>query len=173
MYERMNYTYSINILMSLREWSVVSNQTAQLHRYSWCVTVKRILSWATFPFLCLYCNVFDWLETPFGLLIGFINNLKVVTTLTYNTVTHLHSLHTNLFTLSAAVFTYSVSLSHTLQIKPSVHNLHLHRQTSYILLVYDWLGCRCIPFENWTVTADGLQNNSSARTPRKTVSLLL
>jgi hypothetical protein len=67
--------------------------------------------------------------TPFGLLIGFINNLQVVTILTYNTVTHLQSLHANLFTL----FAYSVSLNHTLQIKHSVHTLHRHRQTSCIL----------------------------------------
>jgi hypothetical protein len=38
-----------------------------------------------------YCNVFGWLETPFGLVIGFINNPQVVTTITYNTVTHLHT----------------------------------------------------------------------------------
>jgi hypothetical protein len=73
-----------------------------------------------------YCNVFRSTGTPFGLVIGFMNNLQVLTTINYNTVTHLQSLHSNLFTLSAAVFTYSVSLNHTLQIKPSSHTLHLH-----------------------------------------------
>jgi hypothetical protein len=63
---------------------------------------------------------------PFGLLIGFMNNPQVVTTINYNTVTHLQSLHANLFTLSGAVFTYSVSLNHTLQIKSSVHTISLH-----------------------------------------------
>jgi hypothetical protein len=51
------------------------------------------------------------LKTPFRLLIGFITILQVVTTITYNTVTYLHSLHANLFSLSAVVFAYSVSLS--------------------------------------------------------------
>jgi hypothetical protein len=63
---------------------------------------------------------------PFGLLIGFINNLQFITTINYNTVTHSQSLHANLFTLSAVVFTYSISLNHTLQIKPSILTLHLH-----------------------------------------------
>jgi hypothetical protein len=66
--------------------------------------------------------------TPFGLLIDFINNLQVVTTINYHTVTHLQSLHANIFTLSAVVFMYSVSLNHTLHRKPSIHTLHLHRQ---------------------------------------------
>jgi hypothetical protein len=39
------------------------------------------------------------LETPLGLVIGFINHSQVVTTFTYYTVTHLHSLqsvHSNI-----------------------------------------------------------------------------
>jgi hypothetical protein len=39
------------------------------------------------------------LKTPFGLLIGFITVLQVVTTITYYTLTHLHSLqslHSNI-----------------------------------------------------------------------------
>jgi hypothetical protein len=82
-------------------------------------------------------------KTLFGLVIGFINHLQVVTTINYNTVIHLQSLHANLF----ARLAYSFSLSHTLQIKRSIHTLHFHRQTSRILLVYDWLRCRCIPLE--------------------------
>jgi hypothetical protein len=56
-----------------------------------------------------YCNVFGWLETESGLLIGFINHLQVVTTINYNTVTdlhNLHSLHANLLSLPSVVFTY-------------------------------------------------------------------
>jgi hypothetical protein len=44
----------------------------------------------------------------FGLVIGFIDNLQVVTTINSYTITALHnlqSLHTNLFTLSTLVFT--------------------------------------------------------------------
>jgi hypothetical protein len=47
--------------------------------------------------------------TSFGLLIGFNNNLQVVTTINYNTVAGLHNLqtlHTIPFTLSSVVFTY-------------------------------------------------------------------
>jgi hypothetical protein len=46
----------------------------------------------------------------FGLVIGFINDLQVVTSITYYTIAHLHnlqSLHANLLTLSAVVLTYS------------------------------------------------------------------
>jgi hypothetical protein len=67
--------------------------------------------------------------TPFGLVIGFINNLQVLTTITYYTIARLHTLQplcTNLLTFSAVVFTYSVSLNQTLQIKPSIHTISLH-----------------------------------------------
>jgi hypothetical protein len=110
----------------------------------------------------IYCNVFGRLETPFGLVNGSINHLQVVTTINYNTVTHLQSLHANLFNLFAAVFMYSVSLNHTLQIKPSINTLHLHRQTPCILLyswfqfasqIYDRHECRCIHLENCPRTA--------------------
>jgi hypothetical protein len=46
--------------------------------------------------------------TEFGLVIGFINNLQVVTTYNSYTVADLHylqSLHTNLLSLPALVFT--------------------------------------------------------------------
>jgi hypothetical protein len=44
--------------------------------------------------------------TGFWLVIGFINNLQVVTTINYYTIAALHnlqSLHTNIFSLSALV----------------------------------------------------------------------
>jgi hypothetical protein len=44
----------------------------------------------------------------FGLVIGFINHLLVVTTINYYTIAALHnlqSLHINIFSLSALVFT--------------------------------------------------------------------
>jgi hypothetical protein len=60
------------------------------------------------------CNMFGRLETGFELVIGFINNPQVVTTINYYTIVALHnvqSLHTNLLTLSALVF--SPTESHT------------------------------------------------------------
>jgi hypothetical protein len=48
------------------------------------------------------------LKTAFGLVTGFINHLQVVTTINYYTATDFHTLqtlHTNLFGLSALVFT--------------------------------------------------------------------
>jgi uncharacterized protein YebE (UPF0316 family) len=49
-------------------------------------------------------------EDAVQIVIGFITILHVVTTITSYAVTYLHSLHSNLFSLSAVVFAYSVSL---------------------------------------------------------------
>jgi hypothetical protein len=38
-------------------------------------------TWLTPDRTKTYCNVFGWLERPFGLVIGFINNPQVVTTI--------------------------------------------------------------------------------------------
>jgi hypothetical protein len=65
-------------------------------------------------------------ETGFGLVIGFINNLQVVTTINYNPVTDLHALkwlHTNLFSLSAIVFTYLQHGSYTSVTKSHIPNI--------------------------------------------------
>jgi hypothetical protein len=78
---------------------------------------------------------------PFGLVTGFINHLQVVTTITYYTIARLHNLqalHTSLLTLSAVVFTYSVSLNQTLQIKPSNHTVSLHATN------FSWLSLKII-----------------------------
>jgi hypothetical protein len=51
--------------------------------------------------------MYQWLRRGFELVIGFIDNLQVVTTINYNTIADLHnlqSLHTNLFSLSPLVF---------------------------------------------------------------------
>jgi hypothetical protein len=63
-----------------------------------------------------YCKAFGRLETRFRYLNGFINNFQVVTTINYNTVTHLHnlqSLHANIPCLSPVVFTYLYDGSYT------------------------------------------------------------
>jgi hypothetical protein len=52
--------------------------------------------------------MYGWLKTGFGLVIEFIKNLQVVTTINYYTIAALHNLpsvHTNLFSLSTLVFT--------------------------------------------------------------------
>jgi hypothetical protein len=59
--------------------------------------------------MLIYCNLFGLLWMPFRLLICFINNLQVATTVSFNTVVGLHNLqtlHTILFTLPSVVFTY-------------------------------------------------------------------
>jgi hypothetical protein len=58
--------------------------------------------------LYTYCHVYQWLRRGFGLVIGFINNLQVVTTINYYTTAalqNLQSLHTDLLSLSALVLT--------------------------------------------------------------------
>jgi hypothetical protein len=47
--------------------------------------------------------------TLFGLVVGFINNSQVVTTINYDTVAGLHnlqSLHANILSLPLVIFTY-------------------------------------------------------------------
>jgi hypothetical protein len=39
-----------------------------------------------------YYHVYGWLKMGFGLVIGFINNLQVITTINYYTVAALHNL---------------------------------------------------------------------------------
>jgi hypothetical protein len=76
--------------------------------------------------------MFGCWDTQFGLLIGFIRSSLVVTTINYNTVPDLHSLHSlhvSLFSLSAIVF-ITHSLDHTLQIKPSIRTVSLHTKNS-------------------------------------------
>jgi hypothetical protein len=80
----------------------------------------------------------------------FSNHLQIITTITYNTVTYFHNLHS----LHASFFRKFIP--------GSVREL-----------TTNWFECRPIRLENWTVSVYGLQDNSSARTPRKTVSLLL
>jgi hypothetical protein len=55
-----------------------------------------------------YCYGHTVTKDGFGLVIGFINNLQIVTTINYYTNAFFHnlqSLHANLFSLSALVFT--------------------------------------------------------------------
>jgi hypothetical protein len=96
----------------------------------------------------------------------------------YNTVTHLQSLHANLFSLSVAVFMYSVSLNHTLQIKPSIHTSQTDLLYSSVLLVslrpfslrLTWTPLHSLRKqpENCLDRHRCLQVNSSARTTEKT-----
>jgi hypothetical protein len=54
-----------------------------------------------------YCHMYGGLKMGFRLVIGFISNLQVITTINYYTIAALHnlqSLHTDLFGLSALVF---------------------------------------------------------------------
>jgi hypothetical protein len=58
--------------------------------------------------LYLYCHVYGWLKTGLGFVIGFINNLHVVTTNNSYTIADLHnlqSLYTNSLSLFPLVFT--------------------------------------------------------------------
>jgi hypothetical protein len=96
---------------------------------------------------------------PFWLIIGFITILHVVTIITFYTVTYLHSLHANLSSLSAVVFAYSVSLS----LK--------HFNSLQLFFTYEFPVT--VSYQELLCSADGLQDNPSARTPRKTVAPLL
>jgi hypothetical protein len=56
----------------------------------------------------MYCRVYGWLKTRFGLVIGFIGYLQVVITNNYYTIADLHnlqSLQNNLLSLLSLVCT--------------------------------------------------------------------
>jgi hypothetical protein len=75
------------------------------------VTVKSVVNGVVISVqeaLLRYFHVYGWLKTGLGLVLGFINNLQVVTTINSYTIVDLHnlqSLHTNLLTLFPLVFT--------------------------------------------------------------------
>jgi hypothetical protein len=54
-----------------------------------------------------YCHVYGWLKTAFGLVIGFINNLQVVTTVNYYNITDFHTFQSTV----AHALGFSVSTS--------------------------------------------------------------
>jgi hypothetical protein len=67
---------------------------------------------------------------------------------------------------------HSVTLLHSLQsYTPIFNSWHLHIFTLRNLTANFWLSTHSL--RNWTVSAVGLQHNSSARTPRKTLAPLL
>jgi hypothetical protein len=89
--------------------------------------------------------VFGWLWRGFGLVIGYINNLRVVTTINYYIIAALHSvqlLNTILFSLSVLLLTVyntgtiSVSLNHTLQILHINKVFNSHAKSSQANLLY-------------------------------------
>jgi hypothetical protein len=116
--------------------------------------------------------------TLFRLLIGFIDNLQVVTTINYNTVTHLQSLYANLFILSAAVFSLTESNTST-----KAFNSHFTSSQADLLyfsvlmvsirsssLRLTWMplhSLRKLP-ENFPGRPRCLQDNPSAQTTEKT-----
>jgi hypothetical protein len=78
-------------------------------------TIHKHLSFLYLPMACRQifvslqsCHVSQWLRSGFGLLLEFINNIQAVTAIDYYTIAASHNvqtLHTNLFSLSALVFT--------------------------------------------------------------------
>jgi hypothetical protein len=81
-------------------------------------------------------------DTQFGLLIHFIT---ILTTITYNTVTYFH--------LNSLKYTAGYSSVNSLQ------------ELSENWLLTNWMLPHSL--RNWTVSGDGLQDNTSARTPKK------
>jgi hypothetical protein len=64
--------------------------------------------WGVFKKFNKYCHVSQWLRCRFGLVIGFLNHLQVVTTNNYYTIAdlrYLQSLHTKLLSLFPLIFT--------------------------------------------------------------------
>jgi hypothetical protein len=56
--------------------------------------------------ITIYCHVYEWLQTGFGLVIGFVEHSQIYTTSKYNTIANSHTLHfTTTWTKSTLHFT--------------------------------------------------------------------
>jgi hypothetical protein len=114
-----------------------------------------------------YCHVFGWLRCWFALVIGFINNLQVITTNNYYTLAdlqNLQSLHTNFSvyfykpSLSASckwiykMGTIKVSLNYTLPI-PMHYSTHkvfkLHCKSSQVDKLFVAVSYQDLRTQNW------------------------
>jgi hypothetical protein len=109
----------------------------------------------------IYCNVFGYWRRRSDCSFVLLTTSLVGTTITFYTITYfhnLHSLHANLFSLSLIVFITHFTSSH----------IHTSKSPWTLCeLPANWSECRRIRSETETVSADGLQDNSSARTTQK------
>jgi hypothetical protein len=55
-----------------------------LHNFNYSIYVPKMIR--------KYRHVYGWLKTGFGLIIGFINYLQIVTAINYYTIADLHTL---------------------------------------------------------------------------------
>jgi hypothetical protein len=109
------------------------------------------------------------LKTPFCLVIRFITILQVVTSITFYTVTHLQnlqSLHANLCSLSLTVFITHFTSSQADLLHSSVDLVPLFIFPEGLAVIWR------LPTANCLRCSSCLQDNTFARTPRKTVAPL-
>jgi hypothetical protein len=112
------------------------------------VKVQSVLVIIIFIIINLLWRVMP-LKTPFLLVIHFITILQVVTTITFYTGTYLHN-YTPIYTPIQS---------------------HCHLNSLQLFFTYELPVT--VSYRELLCSADGLQDNTSARTPRKTVAPLL
>jgi hypothetical protein len=137
-------------------------------------------------------NVYS-MKTPFGLLVPLVQSQSHVTIFTHNyfsrcatftqlTIIHVrdynHLLHSYSFTLADfSAVNYCLKLSHTLhlhtlKLSPGSYSANSLLKTP----LENWL-LRTVPYKltskHWLCISDGFQDNSSERTPPKTVAIVV
>jgi hypothetical protein len=157
-HKRRNDSLEENISHDSWSWSPLAVTLIQISNYYirfsevWILLLTFLFVTNSFPW---YCHVYPWLKTGFGLGIGFINHLQVVTTTKYNTYwfSLYKSLHANLLSLFPLV---SLSVSWQRIYK----TLTVEKSSNHSILKFN--------LQSLLILATGFPYIDSARTAKKT-----
>jgi hypothetical protein len=77
---------SVQNFWTISSFSHFEHSEVVIQLYDGILGIKDLLNTVCIYFSALYCHVYWWLQTGFGLIIGFINHLQVVNTNNYYTI---------------------------------------------------------------------------------------
>jgi hypothetical protein len=86
--------YSVRVLSHMGKWFTAKKLALNLDEtnVTKCI-INNLEQWPLNIGYSVKCfHVYEWLQTGFGLVIGFIDHLQIITTSIYNTFTNFHTL---------------------------------------------------------------------------------